>query len=91
MTHAETGAYLLGLWGFSLPVVLAVARHHHRPGPESSPLERVTWLAWWLAEDALAHTGIDSVDPEEIIGLLPRPLEALRARAVELVNTVEVS
>lgn len=29
-THAEVGAYLLGLWGFSDPVVTTVA-HHHRP------------------------------------------------------------
>jgi HD-like signal output (HDOD) protein len=30
VTHAELGAYLLGLWGFSDPVVEAVA-FHHRP------------------------------------------------------------
>jgi len=28
LTHAEVGAYLLGLWGLPLPVVHAVARHH---------------------------------------------------------------
>ena len=91
VTHAETGAYLLGLWGFPLPVVLAVARHHHRPTHESSSLERVTWLAKWLAEEALGVPGTDSSDPEEIVGLLPRPLEVLRARARELANRVEVS
>lgn len=36
LTHAEVGAYLLGLWGLPEPVVQAVARHHHglgsRPG-----------------------------------------------------------
>lgn len=91
VTHAEAGAYLLGLWGFPLPVVLAVARHHHHPGHDATTLERVTWLATWLAEDALGVVGIDPVDPEEIVGLLPRPLEVLRARARELVDTVEVS
>ncbi len=30
-THAEIGAYLLGLWGLSDPIVEAVA-YHHRPG-----------------------------------------------------------
>ena len=30
MSHAEIGAYLLGLWGMPYPVVEAVA-HHHRP------------------------------------------------------------
>ena len=31
VTHAEVGAYLLGLWGLPSPVVEAVA-HHHVPG-----------------------------------------------------------
>lgn len=31
VSHAEIGAYLLGLWGFDEAVVLAVARHHE-PG-----------------------------------------------------------
>ena len=30
-THAEVGAYLLGIWGLSEPIVEAVA-YHHRPG-----------------------------------------------------------
>lgn len=29
LTHAEVGAYLLGLWGLPEAVVQAVARHHH--------------------------------------------------------------
>jgi hypothetical protein len=29
-SHAEIGAYLLGIWGFPAPVVEAVA-HHHAP------------------------------------------------------------
>lgn len=36
VTHAEVGAYLLGLWGMPSPVVRAVARHHAaepEPGP----------------------------------------------------------
>jgi HD-like signal output (HDOD) protein len=28
-THAEAGAYLLGLWGLPYPIVEAVAHHHH--------------------------------------------------------------
>jgi HD-like signal output (HDOD) protein/CheY-like chemotaxis protein len=28
-THAEIGAYLLGLWGISDPIIEAVAYHHH--------------------------------------------------------------
>jgi putative nucleotidyltransferase with HDIG domain len=29
-SHAEIGAYLLGIWGFPYPIIEAVA-HHHRP------------------------------------------------------------
>jgi putative nucleotidyltransferase with HDIG domain len=29
VSHAEVGAYLLGLWGLPAPVVEAVAHHHH--------------------------------------------------------------
>ena len=28
-SHAEVGAYLLGLWGLPYPVIEAVAHHHH--------------------------------------------------------------
>jgi HD-like signal output (HDOD) protein len=31
-SHDQVGAYLLGLWGFPLEVVEAVARMHHAPG-----------------------------------------------------------
>lgn len=36
ITHAEMGAYLLGLWGFTYPVVEAVA-YHHAPVPTGEP------------------------------------------------------
>ena len=31
-SHAEAGAFLLGLWGLPEPIVKAVADHHHPPG-----------------------------------------------------------
>lgn len=34
VSHAEIGAYLLGLWGLPYPIVEAVANHHH---PERVP------------------------------------------------------
>ncbi len=43
-THAEVGAYLLGLWGLGDPVVEAVAFHHHPSdcvGDTFSPLTAV--------------------------------------------------
>ena len=36
-SHAEIGAYLLGLWGLPLPIIDAVARHDD-PGAPASPL-----------------------------------------------------
>jgi len=35
-THAEIGAYLLGIWGLNTPIVEAVAFHHH---PALSPAQ----------------------------------------------------
>ncbi|MCX6621468.1 MAG: response regulator [Acidobacteria bacterium] len=35
-SHAEVGAYLLGLWGMPSPVIMAIAGHHH-PAGEISP------------------------------------------------------
>ncbi|HZP83561.1 MAG TPA: response regulator [Chthonomonadaceae bacterium] len=43
-THAEVGAYLMGLWGLPDPVVEALAWHHYpgqRPGKGFSPLTAV--------------------------------------------------
>lgn len=37
VTHAEVGAYLLGLWGLPTPLVEAVA-FHHEPGKTIAPL-----------------------------------------------------
>ena len=56
VSHAEIGAYLLGLWGLPFTVVEAVAHHHH---PEAIPhggfdLVGVTYVA-----DQLAHEGGD--------------------------------
>ncbi len=35
VTHAEIGAYLLGLWGFSHPIIEAIV-YHHNPGASLS-------------------------------------------------------
>ncbi|MFP5230041.1 MAG: HDOD domain-containing protein [Acidobacteriota bacterium] len=43
-THAEIGAYLLGIWGLPISIVEAVAWHHHpgqSPTAEFSPLAAV--------------------------------------------------
>ena len=83
VTHAEIGAYLLGLWGFPLPVVLAVARHHDRPAPEAPALEHRAWLSIWLAEEATGMAGRDTVEPAPRADLTSS-LEMLRSRVREL-------
>ncbi len=51
-THAEVGAYLLGLWGLPDRIVEAVA-YHHTPSRCSNPESRL--LAAVHVADALAH------------------------------------
>ncbi|RMH17179.1 MAG: HDOD domain-containing protein [Gemmatimonadetes bacterium] len=50
-THAEVGAYLLGLWGLPLAVVEAVANHH---APERIPREGMSVAAAVYFADTLA-------------------------------------
>jgi HD-like signal output (HDOD) protein len=53
VTHAEVGAYLLGLWGIPFPIVEAVA-FHHRPNdvpPESRALVGAIHIASALVEE----------------------------------------
>ena len=66
-THAEIGAYLLGLWGLPFQIVEAVANHHapERHADEHVGLPQLVWLASCI------------VDGEE-----PRP-EALHRFGVE--------
>jgi putative nucleotidyltransferase with HDIG domain len=50
-SHAELGAYLVGLWGLEEDVVAAIA-HHHRPA-STVPAGRVTAVVY--AANALEH------------------------------------
>jgi HD-like signal output (HDOD) protein len=52
ITHAEIGAYLLGVWGLPYPIVEAVANHH---APERVPEPRLDTLAAVHVADVLAH------------------------------------
>jgi putative nucleotidyltransferase with HDIG domain len=51
-THAEVGAYLVGLWGLPSPVVEALAFHHD---PQSSPTRGFTPLTAVHVADGFAH------------------------------------
>jgi len=52
VSHAEVGAYLLGLWGLPTPVVEAVAHHHH---PDRVPHDSVDSIAMVHIANFLAH------------------------------------
>jgi putative nucleotidyltransferase with HDIG domain len=54
ITHAEVGAYLLGLWGIPLPVTEAIAYHH---APSSVPHQRFDALVALYVANLLAHEG----------------------------------
>jgi HD-like signal output (HDOD) protein len=56
-SHAEIGAYLLGLWGMPNTLVEAVAHHHT---PEGSGVRRFNALSALVA--ALALSGTDDSD-----------------------------
>jgi HD-like signal output (HDOD) protein len=51
-THAEIGAYLLGLWGLPFQIVEAVANHHapERGAADRLGLPQLVWLAACLVE-----------------------------------------
>lgn len=51
VSHAEVGAYLLGLWGLPFPVIEAVA-HHHRP--ERANSEKLDLVIGVFIADLLA-------------------------------------
>jgi HD-like signal output (HDOD) protein len=52
-THAEIGAYLLGLWGLPVQIVQAVAEHHapERGGADHVGLAQLVWLASCIVDD----------------------------------------
>jgi HD-like signal output (HDOD) protein len=56
-SHAEIGAYLLGLWGLPYPIVEAVARHHTPEGVRAVKFDVLAALAV-----AMALSGTDDSD-----------------------------
>jgi HD-like signal output (HDOD) protein len=65
-SHAEVGAYLMGLWGLPDPVVEAIAFHH---SPSVCPARSYSPLTAVHAGNALAHSK-DPRDPEKTLDLL---------------------
>jgi len=65
VTHAEVGAYLLGLWGIPFPIVEAVA-FHHRPeevAPEARALVTAVHMASGLVEEMTDSHGTPAGTP----------------------------
>jgi len=61
-THAQIGAYLLGLWGLPNPIIEAVAFHHH---PTDCPTQAFSPVTAVHAANVFAHEQADTC------GLLP--------------------
>jgi putative nucleotidyltransferase with HDIG domain len=59
-THAEVGAYLMSIWGLPLPLVHAVAHHHH---PAEAAETKFSPLTAVHAADAIAS----EADPSPLI------------------------
>ena len=94
-SHAEVGAYLLGLWGLPHGVVEAVA-HHHRPS--RVPTESADVVRAVRAADALLHE-LDAAAPrpdgefdhEFLRSALPAgALDVWRARAQTMLDEEEL-
>jgi HD-like signal output (HDOD) protein/CheY-like chemotaxis protein len=89
-SHAEIGAYLLGLWGIPDLVVEAIAHHHHptRIPHSDFDITVAVYVADLLAHELVAHpqgaTGLEVDEPDrtclETLGVSPM-LADFRERA----------
>jgi len=76
-SHAEIGAYLLGLWGLPYPVVETVALHH---SPNRTPHQGFDAIAAVFVANLLAHRlepVSEQFDPESDIAQFEEDLMAL--------------
>jgi len=66
VSHAEVGAYLLGLWGLSYPVIEAVAHHHdpRRINHEKFGVLDAVHLATALAYESEPKAGLEPLHVE---------------------------
>ncbi len=67
-THAEVGAYLLGLWGLPEPIVEAIYRHH-TPDVSTAPEPDISPVTILHVADALEYEvrAVNNVDVASII------------------------
>ena len=97
-SHAEVGAYLLGLWGLPYPIVEAVARHHTPEGVRIGKFDVLPALAVGMAlsgtddSDVFLTTTPRSNDVgESYLDRLDAPLTWSQAeeRAVECLRRID--
>lgn len=77
-THADVGAYLLGLWGLPVPIVEAVALHHH---PARNVNRKFCPLSAVHAADVFEH--------QHSRGTAPEPLPKADANYYEWIGAQE--
>ncbi len=80
-THAEVGAYLLAIWGLPIPLVEAVASHHHprRCGTNELCLSGVVHIA-----NALLHT------QDAHLGLIPSPVDTAYLEHIKMTQHYKI-
>jgi HD-like signal output (HDOD) protein len=65
ISHAELGAYLLGLWGLSDSIIIATAYHHK---PSNANIAKITALTFVHIANELAHADAKAA-VEDLVGL----------------------
>lgn len=78
-THAEIGAYLLGLWGLPYPVVEAVARHHAPEGVRTAKFDVLAALAVAMTLSGTDDSDVFLKTPPRSSGVEESYLESLDA------------
>jgi HD-like signal output (HDOD) protein/DNA-binding NarL/FixJ family response regulator len=81
VTHAELGAYLLGLWGLPFQIVEAVAHHHApaRAAADCTGLTQLVWLSACVVEDETPSADqLARLGAEELYALAQEAWRALR-------------
>ncbi len=73
-SHAEVGAYLLGLWGLPVPVVEAVAFHHNFR-EEHLKLLPLVGVHMASAMENIVNGTLENPRPKKIAECIPKPLE----------------
>ena len=84
VSHAEVGAYLLGIWGLPTPVVEAVAHHH---SPDRIPHDALDAVGIVHIANYLAHE--HPVHPPVVAGMPQQPPDPAYLHAVGVSGSME--